>query len=125
MMTKWSNLEIRAIQAADPAQLHVGDPVDVTAEVHLNGIRPEDVEVQIYSGRLDYEGKFAQRDTVVMPSSYLLMMSSKPPWQLWQGATTTLTPVALSCSALMELPAMRTFLNGGPQLMTPPPAQQQ
>jgi starch phosphorylase len=66
MMTKWSNLEIRAIQAADPAQLHVGDPVDVTAEVHLNGIRPEDVEVQIYSGRLDYEGKFAQRDTVVM-----------------------------------------------------------
>ncbi len=66
MMTKWSNLDIRNVRAEDPEQLHVGDPVRVTAEIHLNGIRPQDVEVQIYSGRLDYEGKFAQRETLVM-----------------------------------------------------------
>jgi starch phosphorylase len=66
MMTKWSNLDVRNIRADEPEQLHVGDPIRVRAEVHLNGIRPQDVEVQIYAGRLDYEGKFAQRETIVM-----------------------------------------------------------
>ena len=66
MMTKWSNLDIRNVTADEPDQLHVGDPVRVTADVYLNGIRPQDVEVQLYSGRLNYEGKFAQRETAVM-----------------------------------------------------------
>ncbi len=66
MMTKWSNLDIRNVKAAEPDQLYVGDAVTVSAEVFLNGIRPQDVEVQIYSGRLNYEGKFAQRETTVM-----------------------------------------------------------
>jgi starch phosphorylase len=66
MMTKWGNLDIRGVRSDEPDQVHVGDPIRVRAEVHLNGIRPQDVEVQIYAGRLDYEGKFAQRDTVNM-----------------------------------------------------------
>ncbi|MEA4858221.1 alpha-glucan family phosphorylase [Solidesulfovibrio sp.] len=66
MMTKWGNLDVRNIRSDEPEQVHVGDPIRIRAEVHLNGIRPQDVEVQIYAGRLDYEGKFAQRDTVNM-----------------------------------------------------------
>ncbi|MEL7642139.1 MAG: alpha-glucan family phosphorylase [Solidesulfovibrio sp.] len=66
MMTKWGNLNVRNIRSDEPEQVHVGDPIRIRAEVHLNGIRPQDVEVQIYAGRLDYEGKFAQRDTVNM-----------------------------------------------------------
>ena len=66
MMTKWGSLDIRNIRADEHDQLHVGDAVRVRAEVHLNGIRPQDVEVQIYAGRLDIEGKFAQRETVNM-----------------------------------------------------------
>ncbi|EFL52665.1 alpha-glucan phosphorylase [Solidesulfovibrio fructosivorans JJ]] len=69
MMTKWSSLDIRNIRSEDPEELHVGDPVLVRAEVHLNGIRPQDLEVQIYAGRLDYEGKFAQRETVNMQTT--------------------------------------------------------
>jgi starch phosphorylase len=84
MMTKWSNLDIRNIQAGEPEQLHVGDPVTVTAEVHLNGIRPQDVEVQIYSGRLNYEGKFAQRETTVMkPTS-----ATGDGWHVFTGEIT-------------------------------------
>ncbi len=66
MMTKWSELDIRNVHSAEPSQLFVGDGVEVAAEIYLNGIRPEDVEVQIYAGRLDYEGKFAARETAVM-----------------------------------------------------------
>ncbi len=66
IMTKWGGLDVRNVRAGDPEQLHVGDPVRVTCEVHLNGIRPQDVSVQIYAGRLDVEGKFAQRETVDM-----------------------------------------------------------
>lgn len=81
MMTKWSNLDIRKIKSSDPEQLYVGEPVRVTAEVHLNGIRPQDVEVQIYAGRLDFEGKFAQRETSVMVPEG----ASKGVWQTFAG----------------------------------------
>ena len=81
MMTKWSNLDIRNIRAGEPDQLHVGDSVTVTAEVYLNGIRPQDVEVQIYSGRLNYEGKFAQRETTVMKP----VSTANDGWYLFQG----------------------------------------
>jgi len=81
MMTKWSSLDIRNIRSEDPEELHVGDPVLVRAEVHLNGIRPQDVEVQIYAGRLDYEGKFAQRETVNMQPSEI----TPDGWQIYTG----------------------------------------
>jgi len=81
MMTKWSSLDIRNICSEDPEELHVGDPVLVRAEVHLNGIRPQDVEVQIYAGRLDYEGKFAQRETVNMQATE----TTPDGWQIYTG----------------------------------------
>lgn len=81
MMTHWSNLDIRNIVADEPDQLHVGDPVKVTAEVRLDGIRPQDVEVQIYAGRLDYEGKFAERETIIMRT----MDTTPDGWNVYVG----------------------------------------
>ncbi len=81
MMTHWSNLDIRNIAADEPDQLHVGDPVKVTAEVRLDGIRPQDVEVQIYAGRLDYEGKFAERETIIMRT----MDTTPDGWNVYVG----------------------------------------
>jgi len=81
MMTKWSNLDIRNVQGTEPDRIHVDDSVRVSADIYLNGIRPEDVEVQIYSGRLNYEGKFAQRETRVMQSA----AATPDGWHRYEG----------------------------------------
>ncbi|GFK95934.1 Glycogen phosphorylase [Fundidesulfovibrio magnetotacticus] len=66
MMTKWSSLMIRDVRAAQPQQIYVGEPILVSAEISLNGIRPQDVRVEVYSGPVDFEGKFVQRETTIM-----------------------------------------------------------
>ncbi|GAB6036992.1 alpha-glucan family phosphorylase [Fundidesulfovibrio butyratiphilus] len=81
MMTKWGNLQVRNIQAADPGQVYVGEPIPVSAEVWLNGIRTQDVRVEIYCGPVDYDGKFAQRETTIMSPEAKL----EDGWQVFTG----------------------------------------
>ena len=69
MMTKWSSLNIRDVRAAEPQQVFVGEPIVVTAQISLNGIRPQDVQVEVYSGPVDFEGKFLSRETAIMRPS--------------------------------------------------------
>jgi len=66
MMTKWSSLNIRNVKATEPQQVFVGEPIVITAEISLNGIKPQDVRVEVYSGPVDFEGKFTQRLTTIM-----------------------------------------------------------
>ena len=43
----------------------------------------------------------------------------------WHGVTTVWAPVASSCSALIRMLFILEGFQGGPQLITPPPAAQQ
>ncbi len=61
LMTKWSGLQIRNVRSETPTRLVVDDSLDVEAEVFLNGIAPEHVNVQIYYGTVDHEGHFYNR----------------------------------------------------------------
>ncbi|SKA73234.1 alpha-glucan family phosphorylase [Desulfobaculum bizertense] len=69
MMTKWDGLQLRNIQTQDGGELYVNERVQVSAEVQLNSIAPENVIVEIYSGALDQEGSFVQRGAVEMTCS--------------------------------------------------------
>ena len=81
MMTKWSNLQVRNIKAVEPQQVFVGEPIPVTAQVSLNGIKAKDVRVEIYSGPVDYDGKFSQRETTIMQAGQTL----EDGWQEFRG----------------------------------------
>jgi starch phosphorylase len=48
----------------DIASLHVGDRFGVTAVVHLGELRPEEVDVQIYYGAVDAQGRVAEGRSV-------------------------------------------------------------
>jgi starch phosphorylase len=82
MMTKWGQLKIRNIKAEQSLQVVVGESLAIEAEVHLNGIRPADVKVEIYAGPLDNEGSFAKRSTVAMKP----VGAQKEGWQTFQGS---------------------------------------
>jgi len=63
IMIKWSSLAVRKVATVEQGRIHIGEPLGVKAEVYLNGIRPQDVRVEIYSGPLDQEGNFLSRET--------------------------------------------------------------
>ncbi len=81
MMTSWSSLQVRNVQATEPQQVFVGEPIVVAAEVYLDGIRPQDIRVEIYSGPVDYEGKFTQRETTIMQPTE----KTSDGWQIFRG----------------------------------------
>ncbi|HKK34284.1 MAG TPA: alpha-glucan family phosphorylase [Desulfomicrobiaceae bacterium] len=66
LMTKWGELRIRNVVADARAEIFVGEPLRVTAEVYANGLRPEDIQVELYTGPLDQVGTFSKRTTAVM-----------------------------------------------------------
>ncbi|NJB67125.1 starch phosphorylase [Desulfobaculum xiamenense] len=88
MMTKWHGLGIRHVTAQEFGEIHVGEPVSVAAEVRLNGIAPENVLVEIYSGALDQDGQFSQREAVEMkPGEFV-----EDGWCRYSGAFKPVAP---------------------------------
>jgi starch phosphorylase len=87
IMTKWNMIQIRKVEEKDVGHLHVGDPLQVEAEVDLSGIRPEDVSVEIYSGPLDQNGNFAERYTTTMEPA-----AAKDGVQVFKGKTVPKSP---------------------------------
>jgi starch phosphorylase len=66
MMTKWSQLAIRNVKAEMPDQVFVGEPFLIEAEIFLNGLKTDDLLVEVYSGPLNQDGEFIQRATSAM-----------------------------------------------------------
>ena len=69
IMTKWNALRITNVQAQTPEVLHVTQPMDIQADVYLNGLSPDDVRVEIYAGPVTADGSFAHRGTACMELS--------------------------------------------------------
>ncbi|WP_319779792.1 alpha-glucan family phosphorylase [Maridesulfovibrio sp.] len=66
VMTKWSSLKVRNITSEVHTDIYVEEPIIISAEVFLNGLTPENVQVEIYAGPVGQDGNFARRRTVVM-----------------------------------------------------------
>ncbi|MBU1002932.1 MAG: alpha-glucan family phosphorylase [Proteobacteria bacterium] len=66
IMTSWHGVAIRNVVSREPGQVHVGEAIEVNCEVNLNGLSPQDVVVEIYSGNVDHEGGFIDRRTKAM-----------------------------------------------------------
>jgi starch phosphorylase len=52
----WPQVKVERIHAAIPANLVVGASLDVTAEVKLGALSPQDVRVELYYGQMDPTG---------------------------------------------------------------------
>ncbi len=66
IMTKWNALRIDNVQSSVPETVHVALPLSIQADVYLDGLRPEDVCVEIYAGPVNAEGNFSHRSTARM-----------------------------------------------------------
>ncbi|WP_462323306.1 alpha-glucan family phosphorylase [Desulfoplanes sp.] len=86
LMTKWSDLRIQNVQSATDLELYVDEQIEVTAEVQINGLRTEDIQVEIYAGPLDHEGRFTARKTSPMRSVEDLGHG----WHLYRGSVAPL-----------------------------------
>ena len=49
LMTKWSDVKIRNVRYQPFDEIFAGDKVQVQAELFVNGLRPEDISVEIYA----------------------------------------------------------------------------
>lgn len=66
LMTKWGEIQIRNVSSDREGEIFTHQEVEVSAEVYLNGLNPDDVSVEVYAGEVDFEGNFANRKTVRM-----------------------------------------------------------
>ncbi len=64
----WGQLKIESVAAEQPTggDFRVGDQLQVQAQVHLGALKPTDVAVQLFYGRLDAEGLIAESRSVPM-----------------------------------------------------------
>ncbi|SME91688.1 alpha-glucan family phosphorylase [Desulfovibrio gilichinskyi] len=81
LMTQWSSLKIRNIISEAHTDIYVQEPIIVSAEVFLNGLKTEDVQVEIYAGPVSQDRAFLGRKTIIMTPEEDLGAG----WHLYQG----------------------------------------
>ena len=54
--SNWPQVRIETVEAPAVNQFKVGDKVEAKARIHLGDLKPEDVAVELYLGRLDTKG---------------------------------------------------------------------
>ncbi|SDL14670.1 starch phosphorylase [Maridesulfovibrio ferrireducens] len=81
LMTKWSSLKIRNIVSEVHTDIYVQEPIIISAEVFLNGLNTEDVQVEIYAGPVSQDREFIGRKTIIMTPEESLGAG----WHLYQG----------------------------------------
>ena len=57
---RWGEVRIEKIEADDGRDLQVGGFLNVRARVHLGGVSPQDVAVELYHGRVDPTGELVE-----------------------------------------------------------------
>jgi starch phosphorylase len=56
----WAGVRVEQVEANDASELPVGAMVSVRARVHLGPVRPDDVAVELYHGRVDPHGQLIE-----------------------------------------------------------------
>ncbi len=84
MMTKWSSVEIRNVQAGEFKRLFVGEELVIEADIHLNGLSKDHILVESYFGPVKQDGSFASRKIAVMEP----VQDLKDGWVRYRGEAT-------------------------------------
>ncbi|MBW1735461.1 MAG: alpha-glucan family phosphorylase [Deltaproteobacteria bacterium] len=66
LMVAWHEVSIEELIAGNGLERPVGQGLQVTARVRLGSLGPDDVVVEAYYGRLDQNGDFSDRETVIL-----------------------------------------------------------
>jgi starch phosphorylase len=66
IMTNWDQIRIHRVQAHNGTPLPVLGDLKIKADVFLNELVPEDVDVEIYYGPLSLRDEFTERNTIQM-----------------------------------------------------------
>jgi starch phosphorylase len=68
LLGRWPEVRVEDVSAPPSEALHVGDEFPVRARIHLGGLNPDDVEVQLYHGVIDSLGEIhSPRAAVLKP----------------------------------------------------------
>jgi len=62
----WAAIRFDSVEQASPDKLTVGSDLEIRATVRLGDLSPDDVEVQLYTGRIDGHGQLSQTQAVPM-----------------------------------------------------------
>jgi starch phosphorylase len=68
-MFNWSNIAIKDIRMEEIVEIEVGTSYHMEGDIFLGEIRPEDILVEAYCGRLDPSDQFVDRFTCLMSPS--------------------------------------------------------
>ncbi len=89
IMTKWDNLVIKDVRTSSgEPNLHVGQPVSVTAKVFLADIKPEHLRLDIYMGTVGQDNSFSRRKIKPMQPDGPVIDG----WQIYKGEFTPKEP---------------------------------
>ena len=62
----WPDVWVGAVEEETGQSVPVGSSIKVRAEVHLGRIDPQDVVVELYSGRVDMKGELVEGESIAM-----------------------------------------------------------
>ncbi len=66
MVKNWNHIKIVKVTSDNFQEISVGDNFSITATLDMKNIKPQDVNIEIYYGRLDSEGEITAGETVSM-----------------------------------------------------------
>jgi glycogen phosphorylase len=62
----WSDLKIHSVDVAAPEEINVNQSIAVKSLINLGHLEPTDIQVELYKGAVDTDGKITHADTAVM-----------------------------------------------------------
>jgi starch phosphorylase len=66
LMTSWQEVSVAGVSTISGTELEVGGFLEVSTQVRLGSLTPDDVTVEAYFGAMDSAGDFSHRDTALM-----------------------------------------------------------
>jgi len=67
----WCQIQVIRVEDSSPAELKVGDSLRVQAEIALGELKPADVRVEFYHGRIDRQGQIIHGRAIPMTQAEL------------------------------------------------------
>jgi glycogen phosphorylase len=66
MFKQWEHLKINSVDVSAPEDINVNQSIAVKSLIHLGSLEPHDIQVELYKGSIDTNGKIVDADTAVM-----------------------------------------------------------
>jgi glycogen phosphorylase len=66
MLAHWGDLKVQTVDVSAPEDINVNQSISVKSLIQLGNLEPHDVQVELYKGAVDTNGKIVNADTTVM-----------------------------------------------------------